>query len=144
MIVTGSFLLLSSLGACTHEARLPTLRITLGEQRIRVEVADEPAERSQGLQYRKTLGADRGMLFVYPDEAPRSFWMEYTTIPLSIAFIDKSGRVFHMADMSPLDRSTVSSHGEAQYALEMNQGWFVAHDVGPGSMVSGLPDPSKN
>ena len=128
-----------ALVACAHGDRLPTTPLTVGGVRIQAEVADEPHERAQGLQFRKKLGADAGMLFVYDGEAERSFWMEYTTIPLSIAFMDSGGVIFHMADMRPLDRTSIPSMKPAQFALEMNQGWFVAHDIGLGAQVEGLP-----
>ena len=48
------------------------------------------------------MGADDGMLFVYPDEAQRSFWMKNTILPLSIAFVSQSGSIVHIADMEPL------------------------------------------
>ncbi len=131
------------LGGCLHRETLPTMGLELGEHRIRVEVADDPDERAQGLMFREQLGEDRGMLFVYPDVRARSFWMENTTIPLSIAFIDDRGAIFRIRDMKPLDRDHTYSGLPARYALEMNRGWFEAHGVGEGAVVSGLPGPSK-
>ena len=58
-------------------------------------------ERALGLMGRAAMGADDGMLFVYPDEAQRSFWMK-NTILRSIAFVSQSGSIVHIADMEPL------------------------------------------
>lgn len=120
-------------------AGLPTTTLTVGDRSITVEVADDEVERSQGLMYREDLGADRGMLFVYPDLAERRFWMKNTKIPLSIAFTDGQGVIVRIADMKPLDTNTTSSGAPAQYALEMNRGWFVAHHVKEGDRLGGLP-----
>ena len=122
-----------------------TLTVPHGEStlEITVELADQPAERGQGLMHRKTLGENEGMLFVYPQPAPRSFWMENTSIPLSIAFLDETGRVLNVEDMKPFDRTSTPSAGDALYALEMNQGWFDAHGVGTGSVIRGLPGKSE-
>lgn len=50
-----------------------------GEQvEVRVEVADNVVEQAKGLMYRKELGEDRGMLFVYPAERELSYWMKNT------------------------------------------------------------------
>jgi hypothetical protein len=42
------------------------------------------------------------MLFVYPDERPRTFWMKDTSLPLSIAYLDAQGRIVRIADMDAL------------------------------------------
>lgn len=131
-----------SLG-CGPKTHLPTTTLTLGAESITVEVADSPSERHNGLMFREALGADMGMLFVYPDPQPRSFWMENTTIPLSIAYLDDKGVILNIEDMRPLTRDGVRSEGPALYALEMNRGWFESHQIKPGQVVTGLPAASK-
>lgn len=93
---------------------------------VRVEVADGPFEQSKGLMYRTALGEDRGMLFVFSDERELSFWMRNTLIPLSVAYIDSRGRIADILDMKPLDDKPPNyvSSEPAQYALEVNQGFF--------------------
>ena len=110
---------------------------------FRTEVADEPAERQHGLMYRTELDQDSGMVFVYPDEAPRGFWMDKTRIPLSIAYIDKAGTIIQISDLIPFDRTTVPSIAPAMYALEVNRGRFDALGITKGAIVKGLPGPSK-
>lgn len=126
--------------ACAHGKDAVVL--TVGTAQVSVEIADEPSERSRGLMYRDTLGADDGMLFVYPDAAERSFWMHNTRIPLSIAYLDPEGRVVHLADMTPLSDTSVPSGAPAMYALEVNAGWFARHGVHVGDVVKGLPAPA--
>ena len=128
------------LWACAPKTgALPSAQITVGGRTLDVEVADSPEERALGLMYRKELAADAGMLFVYPSEQPLSFWMENTQIPLSIAFIAADGRIVNIEDMTPFDRTGVPSEGPAQYALEMNRGWYDQHGVKAGDRVGGLP-----
>ena len=125
--------------AATHA---PTLTLQVGSTPLRVEVADDPAERARGLMYRDALGRDEGMVFVYPDEQERSFWMKDTRIPLSIAFLDAGGRIVHLADMKPFDLDGTPSGAPAMYAIEVNHGWFAAHGVTTGDRVTGLPGPA--
>jgi uncharacterized protein len=104
---------------------------------VRVEVADDLAEQAKGLMDRTTLGENRGMLFVYPEERELSFWMKNTLIPLSIAFIDSERRIIDIQDMKPLDDEPPSyvSAEPAQYALEVNQGFFERRGVKVGDSV---------
>jgi uncharacterized membrane protein (UPF0127 family) len=115
---------------------LETTTITVGPVALTVEVADDPFERSVGLMYRESLPLDRGMLFVYPDEQPRAFWMKNTTIPLSIAFADARGLIIAIMDMAPDDGAVrYRSGGPAMYALEVNRGWFARNGVKIGDRI---------
>jgi uncharacterized membrane protein (UPF0127 family) len=71
------------------------------------------------------------MLFVYPEERELSFWMKDTLIPLSIAFMDSEGRIVDIQDMRALDDEPphYNSAEPAQYALEVNKGFFDEHGV---------------
>ena len=111
------------------------------EVEVRVEIADNFFEQTRGLMYRKELGEDRGMLFVYPQERELSYWMKNTRIPLSIAYIDSERRIVDILDMKPLDDEPphyVSSE-PVQYALEVNQGFFEKRGVEEGNRVE-LPE----
>ena len=112
--------------------RVVTIDASGGEKvEVRVEIADDDFEMSRGLMYRTALAEDRGMLFVYPDEEERSFWMRNTLIPLSIAFMDSEGRIVDIQDMKPLDDDPPHyvSAEPARYALEVNKGFFEERGV---------------
>ena len=96
---------------------------------VQVEIADEEAEQQRGLMERTALAEEAGMLFVFRGERPLSFWMKDTLIPLSIAYIDGDGGIVDIQDMQPLDESSHPSAAPAQYALEVNQGFFEARGV---------------
>ncbi len=102
-----------------------------GEVEVQVEIADSPEEQARGLMDRTALGEDRGMLFVFPEEDERSFWMRNTLIPLSIAYLDSEGRIVDIQDMKALD--DVPPHyvsaEPARYALEVNRGFFEERGV---------------
>jgi hypothetical protein len=104
-----------------------------------VEIAATHASRQQGLMHRDHLGAEAGMLFVYPDEQVRGFWMKDTRIPLSIAFATRSGAIVHVADLDPFETDRVSSLAPATYALEVNRGWFARHGIVAGATITKLP-----
>jgi uncharacterized membrane protein (UPF0127 family) len=120
-------------------ASAPTIPIVVDEAPLAVEVADTPAKRQLGLMHRDALAVDHGMLFVFPDDQVRNFWMRNTKIALSIAYVDGDGEIVHIADMIPYDERKTSSRLPARYAIEVTQGWFAAHGVAVGGHVEGLP-----
>ena len=120
-------------------SQLPQVRIRVGNTDARVEIAATPAVRKRGLMYREELGADDGMLFIFPDERLRAFWMRNTRIPLSIAYADSGGRIVQIADMEPFSEGSVPSGSPARYALEMNRAWFARHGVRVGDTIRRIP-----
>lgn len=138
-----SCLALSAFCNTTHAqaTRLPVTELTVGSQPVTAEVANTQQSRNYGLMHRASLPPDTGMLFVFETEGQPCFWMKNTPLPLSIAFIDRRGVIVNMADMQP--HSTVSHcpHAPISYALEMEQGWFKANGIQPGTRVSPLPHP---
>lgn len=90
---------------------------------IDIEIADSPYEWETGLMYRESLGEDQGMLFVYSNAAPRSFYMKNTYIPLDLIFYDSNRIVVNIHENAvPLDETSIPSGAPAQYILEVNAG----------------------
>lgn len=127
---------------CRPSARtqLPTSALVINGHPACVEVATTEQARIRGLMFRQWLAPDSGMLFVFDGQQQRRFWMHNTFLPLSIAFIDSSGIITDLLEMTPLDTTEryVSSR-PARYALEMNSGWFETRGITAGDTVRGLP-----
>jgi uncharacterized membrane protein (UPF0127 family) len=88
-----------------------------------VEVADTPAKREMGLQYRRDLAQDRGMIFLFPTEQPLSFWMKNTPIPLDMIFISAERKIVGIVEnTTPFSLDSRSVSGNSQYVLEINGG----------------------
>ena len=75
----------------------------------------------------------------FEQAAPHCFWMRNTPLPLSIAFIDDSGRIAGLADMQPHTDTLHCPATEVRYALEVQQGGFRQRGIAAGMQVSGLP-----
>jgi uncharacterized membrane protein (UPF0127 family) len=138
LIFIGSIIFANSLGSDPGRNLGKNEKIYLKIQKrvLLVEIADTPAKRSTGLMYRKSLGKNEGMLFVYPEEDFLSFWMKNTFIPLSIGFFDKNGVLLETYDMRPNQTlETYESRKKAIYALEVNQGWFRENGIAPGAVL---------
>ncbi len=117
---------------------LPIVHLTLNHHEVLAEVANKIPTRDAGLMFRKSMGENNGMLFVFHETALRAFWMKNTYIPLSIAFMDDKGIILNVLEMPPLTEDSFFSKGGAKYALEMNAGWFEKNGLKPGDPVIGL------
>lgn len=115
---------------------LPTVKITIVKQQFDLEVAKDDDQRAIGLMHRDSMPQGHGMLFVFPDEQPRSFWMRNTHIPLDILYLDRAGQVVSIRELKPLDLTDVPSGRPAQFAIELNRGAAAAAGVKVGDVVA--------
>jgi uncharacterized membrane protein (UPF0127 family)/multidrug resistance efflux pump len=122
--------------------RASTVMLSAGAHELEAEVANTYASRTRGLMHRKSLPADHGMLFIFPELARHCMWMRNTLTPLSVAFIDDEGGILNVANMAPQSQDLHCAIGPARYALEMRRGWFAARGLGAGVKVSGLAEVS--
>jgi uncharacterized membrane protein (UPF0127 family) len=120
-----------------------TTRVRVANHPLTVEVAANEPQRTQGLMFRKKLGRDDGMLFIFEEPAYHGMWMKNTLIPLSVAFLDADGRILNILDMEPQTLDAHTAAGPAVYAIETNKGWFAGHRIKAGDKVSGLPPASE-
>ena len=110
--------------------------IKVGERTVQLQIAAQPEEMQKGLMFRRSMGADEGMLFVYPAPTQMGFWMRNCEFIQNIGFFDASGELRETYEMYPHDERTVSSHAhDLKFALEMNQGWYDRNGVKPGAKL---------
>ncbi|MET0048760.1 MAG: DUF192 domain-containing protein [Sedimenticola sp.] len=109
-----------------------SVSLKIGEREVIAELAVTPEARNRGLMHRDHLGADEGMLFVFPSQRIRQFWMRNTPIPLDIGFFDREGVLVNYLSMSPNSDTIHRSSRPALYALEMNRGWYRQNGIEPG------------
>jgi uncharacterized membrane protein (UPF0127 family) len=143
MIVAASLLFVSIARAQQSPTEFRVIPLSAGIHVIRAEVALEDSERQKGLMFRKELGANQGMVFLFDQPAVQCMWMHNTLIPLSVAFIDNDGRVINVEEMAAQTDDNHCAAGKARYALEMNKGWFAKHGILAGAKISGLPKPER-
>ncbi len=116
------------------EAR-DTVELNIEGHVLEVEVAADVRRRAQGLQHRKHLAENTGMLFVFERSHRIRMWMRNTWIPLSVAFIDERGIIVDIRDMEPLDETIYRAEKPALYSLEVRSGWFRKQRIELGARV---------
>lgn len=131
--------LCAGVSSCIGKKAQNVKKIFCNGATLYVEVADEEDERTKGLQKRKWLLPNWGMLFVYEDDRYLRFWMKNTSIPLDLAFLDSNGRILEIREMKPHDTSIITSKQPSRYAIEVNQGWFEQKEITIGEKFTHLP-----
>jgi hypothetical protein len=133
-----SLLLAAGLGKPGKAGAAERLQIVTasGTHEYQVEIAADDATREHGLMNRRYMPSDRGMLFEFDREAPVSFWMKNTYIPLDMIFISRAGVVTNIvAEAEPLSERVIPSGPPCAAVLELNGGAAAAIGLKVGDKV---------
>ena len=130
---------------CSGKAKPAPPTVPVKGSALVLEIADDDSLRAHGLSDRRSMPWDRGMLFVFPDEQRRVFWMIDCSFDLDVAFLDRAGVIRDIQTMpiepgvAPDDlRRYTSRSDRVKYALEVNRGWMSAHGVRVGDSIPGV------
>lgn len=105
-------------------------------RQIDIEVADDDAERAQGLMNRPWMEESQGMLFIMEREERQSFWMRNTIIPLDIIYVSADKRIVSIAkDTQPFSEKGIPSAGPAKYVVEVIAGFSDKYGLKPGDRI---------
>ena len=115
------------------EGELTFLR---NQEKLTIEIADNEAETTQGLMYRRSMPDSCGMVFIFPDSQPRNFWMKNTYLPLDILFLDESKKIVTIqANRTPFSEEQIPSFENARFVLEVNAGYCKRKGIEKGDVV---------
>lgn len=129
-----------ALVSCKDASRLPTMELMIqrgdgSEVKVTAEIADTEETRNRGFMEREQIPDGTGMLFVFERDQILSFWMKNTPHPLSIAYIDSTGKIRDIYHMTPFSMANWTSTVSVRYALEVPQGWFEKEGIIVGDKV---------
>ena len=128
-----SFLFVFLLGCSPTTVFFPERNLS-----IDVEIADTDSERMKGLMFRDSLEDYEGLLFIFEDTQPRTFWMKNTSIPLDIIFISENFIIINIENADPCSADPCKlypSLGLAKYVLEVKQNFSTYNNLSVGDRV---------
>lgn len=103
---------------------------------IEVAVADDNDSRSQGLMNVHSLPEHAGMLFIFEENEPRSFWMASTPLSLDIIFVNEEYEIVRIhRNTMPYSQESIPSEAPAKYVVEVNAGYTMRHDIYEGGHI---------
>lgn len=121
----------SSTIARTSQAEMPQrlsavpLTVTTPRRVIRfqAEVARTSDEQAKGLMFRRSLPANRGMLFPLQPQRVASFWMKNCVMPIDMIFVRADGSVARVgANARPQSLDPVTSGEPVAAVFEISGG----------------------
>ena len=120
--------------------QFPTSELTIisatGPHRFKVELAETPAQMTQGLMFRSSLAPDAGMLFDYKQPTVATMWMRNTLIPLDMLFVDAQGRIVNIHQRAvPQSDDVIAATAPVRAVIELNGGTASRLRIEPGDRV---------
>jgi uncharacterized protein len=129
-----------SLSVAAELQQFPTSQLTIvspsGQHKFKIEVAETPAQMTQGLMFRRSLAPDAGMLFDYKQPTVATMWMRNTLIPLDMLFVDTQGRIINIHERAvPQSLDVIAAAGPVRAVIELNGGTAARLGIAPGDQV---------
>jgi uncharacterized membrane protein (UPF0127 family) len=121
----------------TKEGRLAVVQDGDSTVTLDIEIADTDSTRERGMMQREGFPNDRsGMLFIFDEAQPRSFWMSNTPVSLDIIFVSADSQIVNIAKYTtPFANERYRSDAPAQYVLETPAGFADSHGLLEGDRI---------
>jgi len=102
-----------------------------------IEIADDEYKTQTGLMYRSSMEDSQAMLFIFPDEQMRSFFMKNTEFSLDILYFDANKKLINLhQETEPFNERSLPSAAPAKYVLEINGGLSEQWNLEPGDYIA--------
>jgi hypothetical protein len=100
---------------------------------IYIEIADDAYSREKGMMHRLYIPDTVGMLFIFPEEDHRAFWMKNTPSSLDILYATADFEIIKIHENTPpYSHETIPSGDKAKYVIEVKSGFVSTHQIKSG------------
>ncbi|WP_317197714.1 DUF192 domain-containing protein [Neotamlana sargassicola] len=121
----------------TKEGELTIFKNNSTQVNFDIEIAETEYETQTGLMYRNNMEENHGMLFIFNDMQPRSFYMKNTKIGLDLIFIDDNNKIVSFQkNAKPFNEASLPSNVPAKYVFEINAGLVDEKQIAVGDSIS--------
>lgn len=120
-----------------REGRLAFIQDGDSTATIDIEIADTDSARERGMMERAGFPNDHsGMLFLFPKEQERSFWMANTPVALDIIFVSADSQIVNIAKYTtPFSSERYRSGEPARFVVEVPAGFADSHGILEGDRI---------
>ena len=117
-----TFLFVCLFQGCGLQMQTSNATVNIGGEAFQLEIVRDMQSRAQGLMHRDEIPADGGMLFIFPDTAPRSFWMKNCLIPIDLLFLDSRGTITATHEMA-IETPQSQEESDWEYENRLSHYW---------------------
>ncbi len=113
--------------------------VSINDHTFQVEIATTSASQQLGLSGRKSLGQDRGLLFLFDKPDYYSFWMKDMLFPIDIIYIDNEKVVSIIHEAQPpktANPEIFQPDAPSDSVLEINAGLAKKYTIKKGDTVT--------
>jgi uncharacterized membrane protein (UPF0127 family) len=104
---------------------------------VDVALALNDEQRQLGLMNVHRLPSSKGMLFIFDEQEPLSFWMANTPLSLDIIFVNEDMQIVRIhSGTTPYSRQQYPSERPARYVVEVTAGFTARHDIQEGQYIA--------
>jgi len=121
---------------------LHSVLVTLPDgHEIHAQPMVDTADLLRGMQFRKSLDADHGMLYFQRQPGKYGYWMYQTLIPLDMIWIDADNKIVEIVENTPPCKTAASQcplyggHEMAKYVLQLRGGMAQKYGLKVGQQV---------
>ncbi len=117
--------------------------INIASEKIKLDLALTPEQKSKGLSFRESLARDEGMLFIFDFPGKYSFWMKDMNFPIDIIWISEDQRIVYIKENAtpesyPEAYQPGKNDGDAKYILEVVSGFSKQNNLKIGDNIEFL------
>ncbi len=116
--------------------RYKTASVYVKGKQLRAQLADSFVKHMLGLMFRRNIGKDECMLFVFSRESRQGIWMRNMRFPIDVMWIGRGNRVVDLVEnATPSSRQIYKPCEDSKYVLETNAGFIKRNRIKKGEAV---------
>jgi len=106
-------------------------------RKIDIEIASSDSSRTYGLMFRKSMDDTKGMLFIFDEAGPQSFWMKNTIMSLDMLFVNEDKEIVKIhKNTKPYSTDSYPSVKPSMYVVEVTAGFTEKYGIKEGDRIA--------